>query len=469
MEKRITKTSRNAVLYMATLALPAGASTLLFSTGDPDGKIATVSRPAGPGLIETETADDFVLKQTSSITHATFVGLLPAGQPLSDANEVEIELYHVFPADSANPPSGNVPTRVNSPSDVEFMAFDSANGGLSFTTTLLNQSFTVANTVVNGINKSPNQFTGGEGAATGEEVLFNIVFNTPFSLPSGTDIFFRPEVGLTDGNFLWLSAPKPIVGGTGPFLPDLQTWTRNSNLAPDWLRIGTDITHQGPFNATFSLSGDPIPEPSTLLLLGGGFLVLGVWRWKTSVRTLSKSIVVTISLCGLADGQEGVVESTKNAQQISLLHWYQADSAAQFAVGIRPTALTFDGQHIWVVNSLSNRVTELNASDGATLATIAAGLSPSGVASDGVDIWITDFGSNDVLKLRASDGAYLGTFPVGSTPTRLVFDGADLWVANSGSNNVTKMREVTGPTSALLPWGRGPLCWLSMGKHLGDQ
>jgi len=25
-------------------------------------------------------------------------------------------------------------------------------------------------------------------------------------------------------------------------------------LAPDWLRIGTDITHQGPFNAAFSLS-----------------------------------------------------------------------------------------------------------------------------------------------------------------------------------------------------------------------
>jgi len=39
---------------------------------------------------------------------------------------------------------------------------------------------------------------------------------------------------------------------------DLQSWTRNdgpSALAPDWSRIGTDITQQGPFNATFSLSG----------------------------------------------------------------------------------------------------------------------------------------------------------------------------------------------------------------------
>ena len=31
---------------------------------------------------------------------------------------------------------------------------------------------------------------------------------------------------------------------------------RNDNLAPDWLRIGTDITLQGPFNASFSLSGE---------------------------------------------------------------------------------------------------------------------------------------------------------------------------------------------------------------------
>ena len=29
-----------------------------------------------------------------------------------------------------------------------------------------------------------------------------------------------------------------------------------TTLAPDWLRIGTDITGQGPFNAAFSLSGE---------------------------------------------------------------------------------------------------------------------------------------------------------------------------------------------------------------------
>jgi hypothetical protein len=63
---------------------------------------------------------------------------------------------------------------------------------------------------------------------------------------------------------------------------DLQSWIRNDNLAPDWSRIGTDITHQGPFNSTFSLSGDPaVPEPTTLLLVASG---LGSAAWSKRRR-----------------------------------------------------------------------------------------------------------------------------------------------------------------------------------------
>jgi len=134
------------------------------------------------------------------------------------------------------------------------VALDSLDGSLSFTVTVLNPSFTVPNSVVHGINKSPAQHTGGEGAVTGEEVLITVTFNPPIALPAG-HYFFRPEALLSDaGDFLWLSAPKP----TAPplFVGDLQSWIRNDDLAPDWLRIGTDITGQGPFNAAFSLSGE---------------------------------------------------------------------------------------------------------------------------------------------------------------------------------------------------------------------
>jgi uncharacterized protein (TIGR03437 family) len=238
-----------------TLAV-SPAPVTFFSTGSPDGLIGTLSRPAGPGLLETETADDFVLSQPMQITSATFMGLLPAGTPVSSITDIEIEIYRVFPLDAANPPSGKVPTRVNSPGDNNFGAsFDSQAGALTFTASIVNPNFTVANTVVNGILAS-NPFSGGEGPVTGEEVLITITFTPPFTLPAD-HYFFRPEVALTNGNFLWLSAPKPIVGSGTPFSADLQSWTRNSVLFPDWLRIGTDITHQGPFNATFTLSGLP--------------------------------------------------------------------------------------------------------------------------------------------------------------------------------------------------------------------
>jgi hypothetical protein len=79
-------------------------------------------------------------------------------------------------------------------------------------------------------------------------------------LPAG-HYFFRPEVLLTSGDFLYLSAPKVI-----PAPKDLQAWIRNSNLAPDWLRIGTDIVGGTPapqFNMTFSLAGETVPEAGT--------------------------------------------------------------------------------------------------------------------------------------------------------------------------------------------------------------
>jgi hypothetical protein len=99
-----------------------------------------------------------------------------------------------------------------------------------------------------------------------------VTFNTPFVLPAD-HYFFVPQVQLDSGDFLWLSAPRPIVSPRTPFPPgftDLQSWTRDAALEPDWLRVGTDIVGPlatgGPaptFNAAFSLSGTVVPEPST--------------------------------------------------------------------------------------------------------------------------------------------------------------------------------------------------------------
>src|SRR5215472_13561014 len=105
------------ILSCGLAGSPAAADTFFFSTGDTDGKIATLSRVASPGKLETETADDFVTTHAAEITSASFIGLLPSGAPVSDITQVEIELYHVFPLDSTTPPDTRVQTRNNSPSD----------------------------------------------------------------------------------------------------------------------------------------------------------------------------------------------------------------------------------------------------------------------------------------------------------------------------------------------------------------
>ncbi len=251
-----------ALALAVCFAIPAWADSFSFSTGSPDGKLGALSRPAGSQGLETETADDFVLTQPTVISSATMHGLLiPAGTPVSSLTRVEVEIYHVFPLDSDTVRTPNVPTRTNSPSDVEIdtATHDSSQSTLSFNATQIS-TFTVANTVINGIHNAP----GGEGSATGEQVGIDITFNPPLFLPAG-HYFFRPEAEVSGGNFLFLSAPRPITSGT-PFpagTTDLQAWIRNGNLAPDWLRIGTDIIGGTTFNMTFSLTGNTIPEAGT--------------------------------------------------------------------------------------------------------------------------------------------------------------------------------------------------------------
>src|SRR5690349_5481598 len=79
----------SALAVVALASTPAVAASFSFSTGTTDGKLGALSRRPSPGKIETETADDFQLKDTTVITGATIIGLLPAGTLLQNISNVE--------------------------------------------------------------------------------------------------------------------------------------------------------------------------------------------------------------------------------------------------------------------------------------------------------------------------------------------------------------------------------------------
>jgi hypothetical protein len=300
-----------AVIGLGTmLASSAFGSVILYNNLNPNNFIGIATRP-GTSSFEIEAGDDFVLTNSVSITSASFIGLLVPGTGSPTVQDLVLEIYRVFPKDSnvgrtSGPPTFStpeVPTRVNSPSDVAFDSRDSLAAQLTFSTTTLNPNFTVSNSITpGGIHPIPGQATGGNGPLTGQEVEFNVTLTTPFSLPAD-HYFFVPQVALSSGQFYWLSASRPVSGldingnPTTAFpagFTDLQAWTRDQNLQPDWLRVGTDIvdtvnvTVAPTFNAAFSVSGDVTPEPGTTVGVLLGLGLLGCWRWRGKILSALK-------------------------------------------------------------------------------------------------------------------------------------------------------------------------------------
>jgi hypothetical protein len=297
-----------AALCLNTMLAGSVYGDVIYNNLTPNDKIGIATRPDTPGSFEIEAGDDFAITMPVLISSASFVGLVVSGNGLPAVQDVTLEIYRVFPNDSdagrtSGPPlfsTSQVPTRVNSPSDVALDTRDSAAGQLTISTTSLVPTFTTLNSIQpGGIHPIPNQNTKGNESITGQEVEFDAALTTPFDLAAG-HYFFVPQVALSNGaEFYWLSASRPIGGAdihgnpTTPFplgFSDLQAWTRDARLDPDWLRAGTDIVGGTTFNAAFSLNGAIEPEPVSTVGIVVGLGYIGYRRWRMVARARSSRL-----------------------------------------------------------------------------------------------------------------------------------------------------------------------------------
>ena len=200
----------------AAALLPAVYS---FSTGDPDGKMATASSPGQRGSSRSRRPTiSFSRQRPRSPARPS-----PASSPgTRSVSNVPVEIYRVFPTIRTRAaPAGRQRSRLprRRPARIRHrmshLAADAATGGLQVRDNRHGILHRAQLGAAGWHQSQTGQFTGGNGPVTGEENDFSMSFTNDLLLPAN-HYFFVPQVGHgSDGNFLWLSAPRPIAGGLG--------------------------------------------------------------------------------------------------------------------------------------------------------------------------------------------------------------------------------------------------------------
>ena len=110
------------------------------------------------------------------------------------------------------------------------------------------------------------------------------------------------------------------------------------------------------------------------------------------------------------------------------------------SVGQNPSFLSYDGTYLWVTNTLSGTVTQINAASGTTIRTIPVGSNPYGISSNGINVWVAVQGTSNpgtLKKIEISTGNILETITVGNVPYAVLSNETKVWVANYNSNSVS--------------------------------
>jgi DNA-binding beta-propeller fold protein YncE len=108
---------------------------------------------------------------------------------------------------------------------------------------------------------------------------------------------------------------------------------------------------------------------------------------------------------------------------------------------LHPSAVASDGTNIWVTLEDVGKVRKLDRITGAAIGDFATGLAPLALAFDGTSMVVANASSATVSAIDPN-----GVAPghpidrrVGAGPSAVVYDGTNIWVANYDDGTVSKL------------------------------
>ncbi len=137
--------------------------------------------------------------------------------------------------------------------------------------------------------------------------------------------------------------------------------------------------------------------------------------------------------------------------------------------GFHPQGLAWDGTHLWHVDAVEKYLYRIDPATGIAVKVLESNAAnPRDIAWDGKDIWMIDHKSDAVLRVSPVDGMMIQTFPSpAAEPTGITFDGKYLWIADRATDRIYLINpqdglclssfRACGPFAYGLAWGNHTL------------
>ena len=222
----------------------------------------------------------------------------------------------------------------------------------------------------------------------------------------------------TSGSVNTISLPTPSKGN--PPEPSGIAIDANGNI---WVSDNDDNYSLTELNSS---GNEAAGSPFNLLTLGGPGNIFNL------AIDSSNNVWIT-------DDGAAVYEFTSSKTINGPFDRANSGAAMPWGIAIAPSGV------LWVTNSNSNQVAELN-SGGTVLNTTTVGTGPTGIAIDSNgDIWVADTMGGPSLTELNSSGTVISTFTIQGAPLGIAIDASgNLWIANS--SGVAKLSGVAaGP------------------------